>query len=249
MSTNAAWRGARRLRVTLEIGRRSVRVQGLVSLDGPAVQRPTLDGTHVAQVTMDGKTILLQSFDDPFLVRGSARPEKPGHSYARKNRALVHVDVPVPAGGPRGEIAIRIVDVSKVPRRPTDPERLERLFDSAPKALRTVVRVTGAELAAHPDWATAGLPGGLRTSVAGWFELYVDRAGRYRWRLRRPDGQIVRGKWTRLSQSHGLRGRSALDQAARCPCPRARTRHRVSYVHFGVKRISCIAKEGMIEFA
>jgi uncharacterized protein YegP (UPF0339 family) len=189
MSTNPAWRGQRRVRVALEFGARTVRVAGLWPLDGPAVQRPALDGTYVAQIAVDGVTALLQSFDDPLLVRGSSRPEIPGHSYQRSESALVHVDVPISAEVVPANIAITIVDLSKVARRPVEPELVQKLLDAPPKSVRRVAVITTVDLAAHPDWASLGLPGG--TSTAGSFEIYVDKAGKYRWRLRRPDGQIV----------------------------------------------------------
>jgi uncharacterized protein YegP (UPF0339 family) len=177
------------MRVALEFGARSVRVAGLWWLDGPAVQRPALDGRYVAQVAVGGVTSLLQSFDDPLLVRGSSRPEVPGHSYQRRGSAIVHIDVPIAADVVPDDIAITVVDLSKVVRRPVEPGLVQQLLDDPPRSARRVAIITTAELAAHPDWSSLGLPGG--TSTAGTFEIYVDKAGKYRWRLRRPDGQIV----------------------------------------------------------
>jgi uncharacterized protein YegP (UPF0339 family) len=191
MSSRDAWRGERRIRVALEVGPRSVGVAGMWPLESPAVQRPTLDGTHVAQVTVGGATVLLQSFDDPRIVRGIAPPGEVGHSFGMQDRALVHVDVPLPAESLPGEIAIRLSDLTKVTRRPTDPDALEGLLERPPRAARLVAEVTAAQLAEHPDWATLGLPGVPPIPPTGEFEIYVDRAGRYRWRLRRPDGKIV----------------------------------------------------------
>ena len=99
----------------------------------------------------------------------------------------MHVDVPL-ATTPPGEIAIRIVDLSKLTKRPIDPPHVQQLLEVPPNALREVAVITKPDLAAHADWSALGFPGG--TAVAG-FEIYLDRAGRYRWRLRRPDGQIV----------------------------------------------------------
>lgn len=191
MNANSAWRGVRRIRVALEVGPRSVRVAGMWPLDGPAVQRPALDGTHVAQVMVGGETTLLQTFDDPLLVRGIAGRDTPEHSYAHVEQALVHVDIPIPAESLRGDIAIRIVDLSKLAHRPIEPAQLRQVLDAAPNAMRIVANVTMAELAAHPDWASTGLPGSSSVGSIGSFELYLDRAGMYRWRLRRPGGQIV----------------------------------------------------------
>lgn len=190
MNANPAWHGQRRVRVALELGKRTVRVCGMVPLDGPAVQRVTLEGTHVAQVTIGGATAVIHSFDDPSLLRGTSRPEQVGHSYARTDRAIIHVDVPI-AERLAGEIAIRIADLSKVRARPTDLDGVQRLLDASPRSVRNVANVTAAQLIAHPDWASLRLPGAPAIPPSGHCEIYVDRAGKYRWRLRRPDEQIV----------------------------------------------------------
>src|SRR5687767_941101 len=92
MNGNPAWRGQRRVRVSLEIGPPTVRVAGMWLLDGPAVQRRTLDGTHIAHVTLAGATAILQSFDDPRLIRGASRPDRAGHKYEHAHRALLRID-------------------------------------------------------------------------------------------------------------------------------------------------------------
>jgi uncharacterized protein YegP (UPF0339 family) len=205
MRTRTAHRGERRIRVALEIKPRSARVAGIWPLEGPAVQRPALDGTHVAQVLLAGATVLIQSFDDPLLVRGVAPPGELGHSYARAGSALINVDVPLPQGDLPGEIAIRIVDLSKLSRRPTDPEGVQALLDAQPRQARTLAEVNAAQLVEHPDWATLGLRGVPSIPPAGGFEIYLDRASRFRWRLRRPDGQIV------ADSSQGYNDRAACE--------------------------------------
>lgn len=187
----SARRGERRIRVTLEVGPRSARVASLEPLEGPAVQRPALEGTHVAQVMLGGATVLLQAFGDPLLVRGIAPPGEVGHSFSRIDRGIVTVDVPLPEGELPGEIAIKVADLSKLERRPTDPEGLQALLDDPTPAVRTVADVGAAELVRHPEWATLGLPGTPPIPPTGSFEIYLDRAGKYRWRLRRPNGHIV----------------------------------------------------------
>jgi uncharacterized protein YegP (UPF0339 family) len=181
------------VRVALEVGARAgtAKVVGLWPLDGPAVQHPTLDGTHVAQVTIGGVTAVIHSFDDPLVMRGASVPEQPGHSYSRADHAVVHIDVPISAEGLAGEIAIRVADLSKVPSRPIGVEGVQALLDRSPRSVRNIALVTTAQLSAHPDWATLQLPGAPPVPPTGHYEIYVDRANKYRWRLRRPDGQIV----------------------------------------------------------
>ncbi len=64
------------------------------------------------------------------------------------------------------------------------------LFDSTPESMPIIADFDGASMRKHPDWlkvATAlGIP-----AEAGRFEIYVDRAGKYRWQLRRASGEIV----------------------------------------------------------
>jgi len=160
-------------------------------LEGAAVQRPSLEGTHVAHVIVDGATRLIQSFDDPLVVRGARDPDSGQHSYKRLRSETVYVDVPLEAGAMPDEIAIRLVNVSKVARRPTDPAGVEELLQAQPRGARTLATITTAQLMEHPDWAQLALPGETAIPPGGHFEIYVDRAGRYRWRLRRPDGEIV----------------------------------------------------------
>ena len=191
MSPHPNWRGQRRIRVALEFSARGIKVAGMSPLDGPAVQRPTLEGTHVAQVTIGGATAIIHSFDDPLLVRGISRREEAGHSFSRMNQAILHIDVPISVEGLGGEIAINVADLSKVRTRPTDLEGVQELLNAAPRSMRTMGRITTQQLLAHPDWATVGLPGTPNSLPSGQYEIYLDRTKKFRWRLRRPDGQIV----------------------------------------------------------
>jgi uncharacterized protein YegP (UPF0339 family) len=186
-----AWRGERRIRVAIETGERSARVTGLWALDGPAVQRPTLDGTHVAQVMVGGVTVLTQSFDDPLATRGISRRDEAGHSYGSSERATVYVDVPLASGDVPRDIMIRIADISTMTPLPIVAAEFESLLAATPGTARIVAEITSAELIAHPEWATLGLGGSAPSVAAGRFEIYVDREKKYRWRLRRPDGEIV----------------------------------------------------------
>lgn len=191
MSPHPSWRGQRRIRVALEFSARGIKVVGMSPLEGPAVQRPTLEGTHVAQVTIGGVTAITHSFNDPLLVRGISRPEEAAHSFTRVNKSILHIDVPISAEGLGGEIAINVANLSKVRSRPTDPEGLGKLLKAAPRNMRSLGRITTQQLIAHPDWATVGLPGSPDSLPSGQYEIYRDRTKKFRWRLRRPDGQIV----------------------------------------------------------
>ena len=203
--TNPAWRGARHLRVTLVVEPDVLKVDGLQVVDGPAVQRPVLDGAHLALVSLAGAAALLVSFDDPLVVRGASRREQAGHRFDRTDQGRVVVDVPLPADGLPGDIAIRVVDLAKAPKHPTTPESLAKWLADAGDAMRTTGVVTMADLVRHPAWTTTGLPGTATPLPVGHYELYVDRAGQYRWRLRRPDGEIV------ADSGQGYRDRAACE--------------------------------------
>jgi uncharacterized protein YegP (UPF0339 family) len=160
-------------------------------IDGPAVQRPTLEGTHVAQVTIGGATAIIHSFNDPLLVRGISRQERPGHSYAQVGQVIVHIDIPIEEEGLAGEITINVTDLSKVRLRPTRLEEVQSLLDATPRSLRPIGRITTQQLMAHPDWAALDLPGTAQTHPSGHYEIYTDGSKKFRWRLRRPDGRII----------------------------------------------------------
>jgi uncharacterized protein YegP (UPF0339 family) len=186
----SAKRGERRLRVAIEVHARAVRVVGLSLIAGPAVQRPSLEEPWIAQVVVAGHEALLQAFADPLLVRGARPRDGGGHRFERRDQGLVHVDVPLPADTIPKSMMIRLVDLSKVGSRAVDPAGVSALLGAVTPAGRTVGELGPADLARHSDWAALGLPAVLDAPGKG-FEIYLDHAGVYRWRLRRPDGEIV----------------------------------------------------------
>jgi hypothetical protein len=122
------------------------------TLDSPAVQRPSLTGSHIVRVDVSRSLALLQSFDDPRLIRGIPRPDQVGHSFVLQDHATVHVDVPIQAGQPVDDISIRVADLSALSDRPTAPTLIAQLFDKPPSAMRQLPSVTLDQLAAHADW-------------------------------------------------------------------------------------------------
>jgi uncharacterized protein YegP (UPF0339 family) len=177
--------------VAIEVRDRSARVASAWLVDGPAVQSDHLAGDWVGRVDVDGRPVLVQSFDDPLLVRGIGRPRDPTHSYLREDRGMLEIDVPLAATEPAGDITVRVADLTGLPDRPTEPEALARLFDDRPRRLRMRATITSAELESHPDFVAVAPAIGRGVAPQERFEIYRDRAGRFRWRLRRHDGQIV----------------------------------------------------------
>jgi uncharacterized protein YegP (UPF0339 family) len=184
-------------------------VAGISLLNGPAIQRPSLEGTHVAEISVGGNVALLQSFDDPLLVRGASRPRDVGHSFSRRDTAVIHVDVPISLHGPIAPIAIRVLDLSKLKKYPTDLPGMAGLLSATRRGVRTIATITSPQLADHPDWLAAGLPGDSAVPGLGYFEIYVDRRGKFRWRLRGPAGRIL------AESSHGYAKRTDCETALR----------------------------------
>ncbi len=193
MSPNGAWRGDRHLRVGLEIGARasSAKVVSVWLVDGPAVQRPNLPHSHIATIDIDNHNVMVQSFEDPRLMRAAAAQPAGSHHFGLADRGTVIVDVPIDDAVGLSNVVIRVADMAGVRDRPVEPDALAALADSGSKGVRVLANVTTANLVSHPDWAAVAAEVGVAADLPGGFEIYVDRAGKYRWRLRRPDGQIV----------------------------------------------------------
>jgi len=161
-------------------------------VDGPAVQHEDLAGRYVARIDVNGRPALVQAFEDPHVVRGTPRsPEDPAHSYRVEATGVIEIDVPFEAGESVDDITVRVADLGQMRRRPVDQSALAQLFDDLPHALRIRATITAADLQAHPDFVELAPTVGLPARSDAGFEIYRDRAARYRWRLRRPDGRIV----------------------------------------------------------
>ncbi|WP_198157537.1 YegP family protein [Methylobacterium nodulans] len=139
------------------------------------------------------------------IMRGIARPKEHGHHYLTQARGSVVIDVPLSTGPVINDISVRIADLGKVRNRPTDYKALVELFDVKVRGFRLVASVGAPDLAMHPDWDAVATLVGIAAVTTGGFEIYVDRAGQYRWRLRRPDGQIV------ADSGQGYRDRAACE--------------------------------------
>ncbi|MBL8961571.1 MAG: DUF1508 domain-containing protein [Gemmatimonadetes bacterium] len=162
----------------------------MLLLDTPTVQRPVLTGTHIAQVLHDDVTVVMHDFDEPRMQRGSAGPKDPGHRYLLTDRATVYLKVPVPEPGREAGIRIRVVDLTELTHRPVDPDGMGKLLEGKAVEWRVLADIGSEQLRAHPDWATLGFAGG-QSPPAGHYAIYVDRAGKYRWRLHNDAGQNV----------------------------------------------------------
>jgi uncharacterized protein YegP (UPF0339 family) len=188
--SNAAWRGNRHLHLMVEFSDREPRILGVSLLEGPAVQRRTLSGALAVRVEVNGKSMLIDAFDDPRITRGISRPEARGHSFLSHERGTVFVDVPLGAD-PLAAVEIHFADLSLVRSRAIEPAVIARYFDVRTRGMRRRGALTLEHLIQHPDWKRIGPLVGVAPRPLEGFEIYRDRRGHFRWRLRRPDGDIV----------------------------------------------------------
>jgi len=182
-------RGTRHLRVGLEISARSVTVTSMWVVDQPVVQASRLVGGILARVDVGGRPALVQAFSDPRVTRGVYRREV-GHSRGIEESGIVYVSVPFTDLRELADVRIRLLDASKSRASVNDVGGVARLFDSLPESMGLVADIDTGSLKKHHDWLnvaqTLGIP-----AEAGRFEIFVDRDGTHRWRLRRASGEVV----------------------------------------------------------
>lgn len=182
-------RGSRHLRIGIEIGRREPTITSMWLVDQPTVQPARLQRPVLTRVRLGNRTVLVDSHEDPRIVRSHNHPDL-GHHVGREETGQLTVSVPFDGLLELGGLAVEIVDTSNLRLGEVTIASADRLFESPPSRMRKIRSIGIEAVRAHRDWppiaAALGIP-----EPAGRFEIYVDRAGRHRWRLRRPDGQIV----------------------------------------------------------
>jgi hypothetical protein len=149
-------RGDQRMRIAVEVGPSSAEIKTMWLAEGPAIQRDSEFGTHVARVDIDGQTVMVQSFDDPRVMRGISLGPGTGHSFRRADRGMITVDVPAPAHGHIVDPRVRIADLTDVADRPTDPGALASLFDDPPAELAMLATFEAPQLREHRDAYAVG---------------------------------------------------------------------------------------------
>jgi uncharacterized protein YegP (UPF0339 family) len=186
---NPHHRGTQHLRVGIEIRRESTRVVSIWVVDQPAVQFDRIRGPVFARVDVGTAPVLVEGFADPRVTRSTYR-EKVGHHFGVAPAGIVHVSVPFTDVRELAELRIRVIDATTAQPSGGDPKSVTGIFDSPPPSMHVIADVPAATLRHHPDWVkvaeTIGLP--VRP---GCFEVYRAADGRYRWRLRRANGDVV----------------------------------------------------------
>jgi uncharacterized protein len=182
-------RGTRHLRLRIEIGVGAPRIVSMWMVEQPAVQLPRLVHPIVFRVELAGQLVFLDSAPDARVLRGTYR-ERVGHSFTSMVSGIVEVSVPFTDARQLAGLRIRMADVSRVPLRTREPGEVAPLFERPPDTVRMLGEIDAEALRNHPDWSKIGVTLGV-PAEAGRFEVYVDRAGQYRWRLRRAGGDIL----------------------------------------------------------
>ena len=189
MTDDARPRPARHLRVGVTLRERSATVSSIWLVDQTAARRGTYADPILIRVDVGGALQILESQPDPRVTRGVYR-DRLGHHYGMGDEGTLMVAVPFAGTTDLADVRIRLTDLTGVPVPDRDPAALARLVENPTARMRTVHEIGSAELYAAADWpAVAGQLG--IPADPGRFEIYLDRAGEYRWRLRRPDGEIV----------------------------------------------------------
>lgn len=187
---NPHHRGCRHLKVGIEIGAKASHVKSIWVVDQPAVQHTHLTGPIYVRIDVAGKPVLLQAFPDPRICRGVNRPKLGGHYFHMLDSALLHVTIPFDDERELTEVRVRIVDATPAKVAPTDHRGVLHLFDKPPVQAIVLTDIGIDVLRKHLDFVKVA-------KTLGWivhpgsFEVFTDRDGGFRWRLRRMDDAVM----------------------------------------------------------
>lgn len=181
-------RGQRHLRVGIELSSEGAAITSMWVVDQPAIQPYELPRALVAWTLVGGRVVLVESFDDPRILRGIAPPQMIGHHFGVAPAGTLYVSIPFSQVAELTDVRVRLAARADLPTASIDAATVAGLVDA--KGVRPIVELGTAQLRAHRDWAGVAKALGL-PSHDGRFEIYVDGAGEHRWRLRGPGGAVV----------------------------------------------------------
>lgn len=182
-------RGPRHLMVSLLLRPRSVFVTSVAVAPGRPPQLLAAGHPWLAAVTRGDEVVHLSRVPDPFVQRGIRIDRTGPHHFGESAEGRAVVAVPFGSITELTHSMLHVLDLG--PRRvAADAESLSselgRRLDKG-----SGVRTLGFDaITASPQWATVGPLLGLAVDPAR-FEVYQDRAGQWRWRLRRAGGEVV----------------------------------------------------------
>ncbi len=181
--------GPRHLRVGLLLRPRSTQVVSVAVAPGVPAQPLAAGHPWLTAVSIGQEVVHLARFQDPFVQRSTRTSRGGDHHLSAHDEGLIVVSVPFGSLTDLARLRIDVLDVSGRPRA-VDAEDLRAEHGSRLLTGRGIRSVGFAEIEQSRDWPrVAALVGA--SAPPGRFEVYVDRAGEYRWRLRAAGGSIV----------------------------------------------------------
>lgn len=180
--------GPRQLRVGLILRRRSVTVASLAVAPGTPPRRLAAGHPWLTGVTRGDEIVHLARVPDPFVQRSVRRDVTGPHHFGEADEGYVVVALPFDS--------LTDLTRSQIHALPVEPRAGVADADLSDELRGRVARkdrvrtVDFAQVAASPDWAVVGPMIGAPVDP-GRFEVYRDRAGQWRWRLRQTGGGIV----------------------------------------------------------
>jgi uncharacterized protein YegP (UPF0339 family) len=187
MKDQKKYLGTRHLRVGLEISDRRVKITSIRMVEQPVVPSPVLSRNMAARIDLGGMAPVIESFDDPRIDVGVYHKNE-GHTYILRPIGKTHISIPFTSVDDLLSLQVSIASVQNAIKE-YDYDHLVRFFEKPP-GKTAVHRFSIEDLRAHPHWGVLFGNTDVRAE-AGRFEIYIDSAKEYRWRLRRPDGAIV----------------------------------------------------------
>ena len=181
--------GTRQLRVALNYNGNSFTINSIWMATQPAVQLPATAFKILAGVDVTGLPRLIQLFEDPRILRGAYR-EGMGHSYLKEESGQLVISVPFIQPENLRTVIIRIADLTNQKIEKFDYHHLSKFIENNLSHKHILHEITSTDLQVHSDWPKIAVNLGLHFE-AGKFEIYKDKANLFRWRMRRPNGEIV----------------------------------------------------------
>lgn len=180
----------RYLQVGVRLGAQSATVESVRLVNGVPAQ--VLAGGHpiVSVVDIGGQIRHVARFQDPRIFRSTRRDEHGDHHVGYAGDGTIEVSVPFGSLTDLSRLRIAVADLSASPVGSADAADLARLIAQRREGGEVVHDFGLAQIRATRSWAQVAGALGMPAET-GAFEIFLDREGRHRWRLRRPDGEIV----------------------------------------------------------
>jgi uncharacterized protein len=182
--------GSSHLRIGVEFSEKSLRVFSMWVVKQPLVQSAILNRNIVAQVNVIRHQTLIQTFADPRISRGIYQ-EKMGHSQVVYHTGLLYISVPYTKIEDLRSLEITIADITALQLKERSIDAISALFAKPKKKSMVVQQLNFNDICQHPDWTKITKYLGIHTQSVATFQVYLDKAKKFRWRLLKNNGEIV----------------------------------------------------------